>query len=124
MTWLAVALGGALGASARYGLDGVIQRRLGTAFPYGIFLVNVLGCLTAGLLAGAIASQRLALSPAMRAFAFTGILGGFTTFSAFGLDTHALARGGAVGAAMLNLAGQVGLGLAAVWVGFLMTSGR
>ena len=53
-----------------------------------------------------------------------GVLGGFTTFSSFGLDTHALARGGELGAAVLNVAGQVGLGLAAVWAGFLLSGGR
>jgi CrcB protein len=124
MTWLAVALGGALGASVRYGLDGAIQRRLGTAFPYGIFLVNVIGCLAAGVLAGIVASERLVLSPTARLFALTGILGGFTTFSAFGLDTHALARGGQLGSALVNVGGQVGLGLVAVWAGFVVGSGR
>jgi CrcB protein len=124
MTWLAVALGGALGASARYALDGVIRQRMGIAFPYGIFAVNVIGCLVAGLLAGAVVEERLVLSPASRALLFTGILGGFTTFSTFGLDTHALARTGELSAAAINVAGQVGLGLVAVWLGFLLGGGR
>jgi CrcB protein len=124
MTWLAVAVGGALGASARYGLQSVVDRRLGAAFPFGIVAVNVLGCFVAGLLAGAVAGERLLLSSTMRALAFTGILGGFTTFSAFGLDTHALARSGDWGSAVVNVVGQVGLGMMAVWLGFLLGGGR
>lgn len=125
MTWLAVAVGGALGSAARYGVNEMLLRHsTSRVFPLGVFVINVAGCLAIGLLAGAHASGRLVVSDAMRAFMFAGILGGFTTFSSFGLDTHTLFRHGDLGAALLNVAGQVGLGLAAVWVGFAVGGGR
>ena len=123
MTYVWLMAGGALGVLGRYLLAGWIDRHGGT-FPWGIFVVNVVGCLAAGALAGAVASGRLALSPTMRVFVFTGILGGFTTFSAFGLDTHALARGGDWGGVLVNVVGQVGVGMMAVGVGFLLSGGR
>ena len=80
-----VALGGALGASGRY-LTGVwAVRLLGHGFPYGTLIVNVFGCFLMGALVEA-AALKLSLSQEMRAFLTTGVLGGFTTFSAFALD--------------------------------------
>jgi CrcB protein len=119
MIWLAVAAGGALGATARHALGlYATQRFAATAFPTGIFIINVLGSFAIGVLAGAMASNRLSLTQPVRAFLIVGFLGGFTTFSSFSLDTLALARDGHPGQAMLNVAGQVGLSLLGVWVGF------
>ncbi|MBM3809188.1 MAG: CrcB family protein [Acidimicrobiia bacterium] len=118
MTWLAVAAGGALGSLARHVINQFVQPPV-LRFPIGIVLVNVAGCFIIGLLAGAMASTRLSLSQTGREFVFVGLLGGFTTFSAFGLDTFALART-SPGLAITNVAAQVGGGLAAVWIGYLI----
>ncbi|HTK28061.1 MAG TPA: fluoride efflux transporter CrcB [Vicinamibacterales bacterium] len=118
MTWLAVALGGALGSLARHWMNLEISHRLERPVPWATFVVNVVGCLVIGALAGRVAAGRLHLSPAMRTFVFVGVLGGFTTFSSFGLDTFTLGHGGEHAAAFWNVAGQVGLGLGAVWLGF------
>ncbi len=118
MTWIAVAIGGALGSLARHWVNLEIAHRLERAVPWATFLVNVTGCLIIGALAGRIASGRMHLTPVARTFLFVGVLGGFTTFSSFGLDTFTLGHGGDHTAAFWNVIGQVGLGLGAVWVGF------
>ena len=123
MVWLVIALGGGLGAMARHALNMAVQSRY-SAFPAGIFVVNVLGCLAVGLLAGALAAARLQMGELARTFLVVGVLGGFTTFSAFGLDTFTLARGGQGPLALLNAMGQVGLGWLAVWAGFTAASWR
>lgn len=119
MTWLAVAVGGALGSLARHAVNQVVHTRwLTTRFPVGTVAVNIVGCLTIGLLAGLIASERIDLRLHWREFVFVGLLGGFTTFSTFGLDTLVLARGGATAQAVINVVLQVAGGLLAVWVGY------
>jgi len=118
MIWIAVAVGGALGSMARHLVSLELSHRFERSVPWAVFTVNVIGCLVIGLLAGRIASGRLHLSTLARTFVFVGILGGFTTFSSFGLDTFTLAHGGNHAAALWNVAGQVGLGLGAVWLGF------
>jgi CrcB protein len=118
MTWLAVGLGGALGCLMRHAVNVLFTRTLARSAPYATATVNLLGSLVIGLLAGFIASERLDLSPTLRAFVFVGILGGLTTFSSFGLDTLTLARDGQTGLAIWNVVGQVGLGLGAVFVGY------
>ena len=123
MTWLAIGLGGAIGAMARHALGQYVMRRLGsTGFPYGIVLVNLAGCLAIGLFAGAVAGGRLSAGPALRSFVVIGLLGGFTTFSSFGLDTLTLLQEGRASAAAANVAVQVGLGVLAVWAGFAIAS--
>ncbi len=117
MIWLAIAAGGAFGAAARHALNTLVQSRY-ALFPAGIFAVNAAGCLAIGLLAGLAAAGRLQLGETMRLFLFVGVLGGFTTFSAYSLDTLALARGGHVTLAAVNAAGQMVVGLLAVWAGF------
>ena len=117
MTWLAVAAGGALGSVARYVLNQFLQPA-GVRFPVGITVINVSGCLAIGLLAGLIASSRIAMSPAARDFAIVGILGGFTTFSTFGLDTLMLMRSNSPGSAAANVLVQVVGGVLAVWLGY------
>jgi CrcB protein len=118
MTWIAVALGGALGSVARHWVNTEVAHRLERPVPWATFIVNVVGCAVIGALAGRVAAGRLHLTPAMRTFVFVGILGGFTTFSSFGLDTFTLGHGGEHAAAFWNVVGQVGLGLGAVWLGF------
>lgn len=118
MSWMAVALGGALGSLARHGVNQIVHTRwLATRFPVGTSVVNLVGCFIIGLLAGLLASDRLAFKETTRQFVFVGLLGGFTTFSSFGLDTLTLARGGSSTHAVLNVVLQVVGGLVAVWVG-------
>lgn len=123
MTWLLVGVGGALGAMARHALNQLIhQRWLSSAFPAGIFVVNVTGSIVIGAIAGLLASNRLQWTPEFRTFVVVGILGGFTTFSSFSLDTLNLFQKGAYLTAGWNVAGQVGLSLAGVWIGFRLGS--
>jgi len=117
---LAIAVGGGTGALLRHLANQLVQGRFGASFPLGIFLVNVVGCLTIGIVAGLIAATRVQIGEIGRAFIVVGLLGGFTTFSSFGLDTFTLARGGQMGAALFNAVGQLGFGLAAVWGGYAL----
>lgn len=118
MTWIAVALGGALGSMARHLVNLELAHRLERSVPHATFVVNVVGCFIIGALAGRIASGKLTMTPTMRTFVFVGVLGGFTTFSTFGLDTFTLAHGGDHATAFWNVAGQIGLGLGAVYLGY------
>jgi CrcB protein len=119
---LTVALGGGLGAALRYLLNVLAARSLPPGFPYATFVVNVSGCFAIGLLA-ALAEprglERGLLGPGARLFLLTGVLGGYTTFSTFGYETLLLGRAGQPGLALVNVAGQVVLGLLAVWAGGL-----
>ena len=117
--WLAVAVGGALGSLARHALNHLIPAG---RFPVATVIVNLLGCLIIGLLAGMIAAKRLSLPMYWREFVFVGLLGGFTTFSTFGLDTFLLARTHSAGCAALNVGLQVLGGLAAVWLGYRLSN--
>ena len=117
MKVLLVAVGGALGSMARYGLTQLVTGLVPHAFPFGTFLVNAIGCAVFGLIAGAGEARGL-LTPAVRAFVLIGILGGFTTFSSYAFDAVTLARGGAWGFAALNTVGQVVVGLCAAALGF------
>jgi CrcB protein len=119
--WVLIGVGGALGAMARHGINVLIhQRFLALRFPIGIVAVNVLGSFVIGLLGGLIAGERVSLSYPTRTFLIVGVLGGFTTFSSFSFDTLALAREGFAAQAFWNVIGQVGLSLAAVWLGFVL----
>src|SRR6188768_4086210 len=122
MTWLAVGIGGALGSLARHGVNVATARWIGRAIPYATFTVNIIGSFAIGLLAGALAAERMDIAPAWRAFVFVGVLGGFTTFSSYMLDTLTLAAGGQVTTALLNVAGQVVVGYAAAYSGFRLAS--
>ncbi|MBC8104977.1 MAG: fluoride efflux transporter CrcB [Anaerolineae bacterium] len=114
-----IGLGGGLGAIARAGLGGLILHRSADwRFPIGTFAINVLGCIVAGVLAGLIKRFDL-FSPETRTFLFTGLLGGFTTFSAFGLETVVLLRQGAYAVAVSYVILSVILGIGALWVAMI-----
>ena len=116
--YLWIALGGALGSVARFALAGWIGRGWGEGFPWGTVVVNVLGCFAIGFFAAATSSGgRWPGGAAGRAFFMTGVLGGFTTFSSFSLQTLELARDGMWLRAGANAIGSLGLCLLAVWLG-------
>jgi len=113
---LLVALGGAVGSVLRYETGALVLRQVGTAqFPWGTFAVNVLGCAIAGLLAG-LGEAHDFLTAEVRLLIFTGFLGGFTTFSAFGVETVALIERGAWAVAALYVVLSLACGLAALWL--------
>ena len=109
---LLVALGGALGCAGRFALSGALQKP--GAFPTGTLAVNVLGCLAAGWLLG-----RQAFGEDIRTLLMPGLLGGFTTFSAFGAETLGLWQAGQAGLAAVNAGANLVLGFGAVWAGHL-----
>jgi CrcB protein len=123
LTWLAVLVGGALGSAARHGVNILAPRLFGSATPYATAVVNLIGALAIGVLAGALAGQRLAMSVNERALVFTGLLGGFTTFSSFMLDGLVLWQAGSTSKAIANLAGQLLLGSALVYAGYRLGLG-
>jgi len=122
---LLVGSGGFLGSVARFLLGSAIMRvptdGAGRSFPLGTLAVNVIGCLIIGVLAGA-GSRGNAFTEDIRRFLFTGVLGGFTTFSAFGYETFMLAREGRWSLAAANVMLQVAAGLFAVWLGYRIAS--
>ena len=123
MNLFVIAAGGALGSVARYLLSAVILRVSGPSFPLGTFVVNVIGCGVFGAIAGA-ATGRLSLSPELRLFLLTGVLGGFTTFSSFAFESVALVRAGQMAAAATNIAGQVVLGIVALGFAYAVTANQ
>jgi CrcB protein len=116
MTWLLVFMGGGLGALLRYEVGGWVQARAGTGFPWGTLAVNAIGCFVIGWLATWI-DERSGGTDAWRLFAIPGVLGGFTTFSTFGLETWRLVEAGRLAAAAANASGSVALCFAAVALG-------
>ena len=114
---LLVGLAGLLGTLCRYWISGAVSRRYGEAFPSGTLAVNLLGCFAAGLLFHFM-QERAAFSETARAAVFVGLLGGFTTFSAYGLQTFVLLREGRVGMAALNVVASNLLGLLMVFAGY------
>jgi CrcB protein len=122
MTWLAVGVGGAAGSLARHCVNVFFGRVLERAIPYATGTVNLVGSLVIGLLAGLIATGRLQMSTGTRTFVFVGLLGGFTTFSSFMLDTFTIGQGGEQALAFWNVVLQTTLGLVAVWAGYRMAA--
>jgi CrcB protein len=119
-----VALGGAVGSVARYKLSGwLLHHTVTWRFPIGTFAVNVLGCMVAGVLAALIAKQDF-FSADVRVMLFAGLLGGFTTFSAFGLETVLLLKRGEIAVAICNVALSVLAGLLALWLAFSAVPAR
>jgi len=114
--WASVAFGGALGASLRYGVGSVALRLMGPNFPWGTLAVNVMGSLAMGLLVEALA-LRFSISPELRVMLVTGFLGGFTTFSAFSLDTANLIERNAYGPAAVYVTGSLVLSVGALFAG-------
>jgi CrcB protein len=112
----AVGVGGALGAMARYLIAGWVQSPAWTGFPYGIFIVNITGGFIMGVLTEAMA-LRFNVSPEVRAFLTTGILGGYTTFSTFSLEAAMLIERHAYGQAAFYIAGSALLSVIALFAG-------
>jgi fluoride exporter len=111
-----VALGGAIGSAARYGVNVWSGRVLGSEFPWHTFIVNVIGCFAMGILV-ALMALKLNVNNETRSFLTSGILGGFTTFSAYSLDFALLVERKSYGAALAYGAGSVALSLIAVFAG-------
>lgn len=121
MIYLWIAAGGALGSVARFALAAGITHRVGEGFPWGTLAVNVIGCFVIGFFATVgDEAGRWPVGLTGRQFFMTGVLGGFTTFSAFGLQTLVLARDGEWLKAGGYVAGSVVLCLVAVWLGYLV----
>ena len=116
MTVIWVAFGGAIGAAARYLVNAQALRMFGADYPWGTFIVNVAGSFLMGVLISVFA-LRLEVSQDVRAFLATGVLGGFTTFSAFSLDFAFLVERKAMAAAGLYVIGSVGLSICALFAG-------
>ena len=116
MTYLIVFLGGGIGAALRHGVNVSFARTLGLAFPYATLFENVTGSLVMGVLA-ALFAFKVDMPQELRLFLTTGILGGYTTFSAFSLDAAVLYERGAVGAAALYVVLSVALSIAGLFAG-------
>jgi CrcB protein len=120
-TWLAVAAGGALGSVARFWLAAAMTALTGPRFPWGTLLINVLGSFVIGLIAAlTLTPGRIGLHPDLRIFLMVGVCGGFTTFSAFSLQTLELLQTGDGWPAAGYVAGSVVCCLGAVWCGWLI----
>ncbi len=120
MQLLMIGLGGFVGSILRYVLGGLVQGGAGSSmFPWGTLTINLLGCFGIGLLAE-LSEARGFLRPEMRGFLMVGILGGFTTFSAFANETVNALRDAAIVIALVNVLASVGFGLIAVWAGRLI----
>ena len=116
---VAIAAGGALGALLRYWTSTAVHGRLGSAFPYGTLTVNILGSLLMGFLYIWL-TDRLGSAPAVRAFLIIGLLGAFTTFSTFSLETLVLLEEGRWLTASANVFVSVLLCLLATWIGLTL----
>lgn len=121
MILFAVACGGAIGASLRYLTGGWVMRMMGPSFPYGTLTVNVVGSLVMGILAAFFVARGQGGATPLAGFAMTGILGGFTTFSAFSLDAIFLFEKGKPMEAMLYVGSSVMLSIVALYIGLTLT---
>ena len=118
ITYLWIALGGALGSMARYGCSSLVARMVGETFPWGTLIINVVGSLVIGFFATLTGPDgRLLVAPDARQFVMVGICGGYTTFSSFSLQTLNLVRDGDVIGAGANIVASVIACLLAVWLG-------
>jgi len=116
---LILSAGGALGAVFRYTLGGAVHKVTGPHFPYGTLFVNVLGCLLIGFL-GVFHQEKLFLGPHMKLFLMVGVLGAFTTFSAFGFETWELANTDQWIKAGLNIFLNFSLSMTGLWLGVML----
>jgi fluoride exporter len=119
MNYVLVFIGGGLGSSLRHTVNVACARWLGTAFPYGTFLINITGSIIMGLIAGYLAFKGEASQP-WRLFLMTGILGGYTTFSAFSLDAALLYERGAIGLALFYVVGSVAFSIFGLFAGLAL----
>lgn len=119
--WIAVAVGGALGSMARFWLTAMMMALTGPRFPWGTLLINVLGSFVIGLVAGfTLTPVRIAVHPDLRIFLMTGVCGGFTTFSAFSLQTLELMQNGDLVSALGYAVGSVVLCVVATYCGWAL----
>jgi CrcB protein len=117
--YVMIAIGGAIGAIARYQIAAVIQARVPVGFPYGTFVVNVTGCLIMGFVT-ALLAERLVVHPNWRFLIPIGFVGAYTTFSTFELETFRAVTEGAWPVAAANIAGSFIAGYLALWAGFVV----
>ncbi len=125
LQYLVIGLGGALGSMLRFGLGGLIDanvQKTGYIFPWGTIVVNITGCFVIGFIAmiSAAGEGRILLSPLTRSFITIGILGGYTTFSSFSLQTLTLMQSGQRWGAVANVVLSVVLCLVGVWLGAVL----
>ena len=120
LSFLWVALGGAIGSVLRYGVNMSAPHLLGNDFPWATLIVNVVGSFLMGLLA-AILAEKFTDQPEMRLFLTTGVLGGFTTFSAFSLDVFGLMQRGENSVALVYALASIALSILAVFGGFMVS---
>ncbi|HEU0197635.1 MAG TPA: fluoride efflux transporter CrcB [Nevskiaceae bacterium] len=118
-TYFAIAIGGTLGCWARYALTALIQSLAGRSFPTATLCINVVGCFLMGYLL-TVTLERVVVAPSVRTGILTGGLGGFTTFSTFGMETLVLLQQGATAKAALYVVASVGLGVLAAFIGFYL----
>jgi len=116
---IAIAVGGAFGSVLRYGLSTWVHTFVGRGFPYGTLAVNVLGCLAMGVLF-VLLVERMGESAVWRAGLLIGVLGGFTTFSTFSIETFNLIEQGAMAKAAGNMAASLVLCVGATWLGVIL----
>ena len=117
-TIVAIAVAGALGSLARYGLDGAVSRRFPTSFPWGTFVVNISGAFVLGFLL-TLMTEQLTTAPWVRSALAIGFLGAYTTFSTLQYETYRLLEDGALALALAaaNVLGSAAAGLLAVYLG-------
>ncbi|HET6896519.1 MAG TPA: fluoride efflux transporter CrcB [Candidatus Baltobacteraceae bacterium] len=114
---VAVGAGGAIGAVLRYLVGSAFLQRFGPGFPWGTFFINVTGSFLIGVVAQLAFTRSFGMTPTVRAFAATGVLGGYTTFSTFSLDSVVLVGDGAAPLALAYAAGSVASGIIAAYFG-------
>jgi len=119
MNYVLVFIGGGLGSTLRHIVNFVCPRFLGTAFPYHTFIINITGSIIMGLIAGYLAFKGDASQP-WRLFLMTGVLGGYTTFSAFSLDAALLYERGAIWLALFYVLGSVVFSIAGLFAGLAL----
>ena len=118
-TAIAIAVAGAAGALARYGLQVLVTRKTPGEFPWGTFVVNISGAFAVGLIF-TLATERWSLAPWLTTALTVGFLGAYTTFSTLSLETYRLAADRALGLAFVNVAGSCAAGLVAVYLGIVL----
>jgi len=117
-TAAAIAVAGAIGALARYGLEGLVSRRAPGAFPWGTFAVNVSGAFVLGFVF-TVMTEQFTVAPWIRGAVTIGLLGAYTTISTLSFESYRLIEDGAIGIAAANMFGSLAAGLGAVYLGVI-----